>query len=206
MIANPEKPWLDVHILHAMSTREEWWEKCYESVVIAQAQAGFPIGLHILPAEPNHLGRGRHRGFTAGEAPYVTQIDDDDYVHPHAFSQLKLPMATHADAIFPQELLEQIEERDGVTTVHPLSLGRQRHSMKVFRREHLIDHSRWHWASDLAQLAYLEKTPGLKLLDLPEPSYVWRVYTRSHSYPLRLQYPHELTLARQGPPFTFPDA
>jgi len=65
---------LDVHILKRDKLDPAVWARCEASVASTRAQ------VHVLPAEPGHIGRGRIRGFSQGDQPFVTYVDDDDMV------------------------------------------------------------------------------------------------------------------------------
>lgn len=186
---------LDVHVMLNPRTSAKWKEQCLASITQAQAQAGFAVALHIVSSVPDHLGFARHQAYRQGSAEYVTSVDDDDFIDRHAFALMKDGIRNHADALFPKERLIPIEfSKNGVIEGSP-QRGRQRHSMKVFQRRHLIDHHRWRWAGDIAQLTYLERLPALIDLDT---CYNWRHYITSNSIPLRLRWPDELALAWNG--------
>lgn len=199
MIETTEQaPWLDLHILILPQTNPDWVQQCLRSVREAVAFAGFPVAVHALPATYGHVGRERARGYAQGSAPYVTQVDEDDFITVHALEILREHLVAKVDAIFPQEMIVPFDLPEGDDLImHPLQKGRQRHSMKVFRREHLIDHSQWIWAGDTAQMCSLE-TRCTRLVDSTDPSYYYRVYPQSASRPMRLQYPTELLTARRG--------
>jgi hypothetical protein len=189
-------PWLDVHILVSATTYRPWQERCFRSVGLAKELADFPIAVHLIRACQGHLGIMRHQGYRQGHAPYVANVDDDDYLTPDAFAALKDGLLAGADAVFPQEWTQECKIEGDSVNEGPLTPGRQRHSMKVFQRRHLIDHRPWLWAGDVAQMTYLNTLPHL--IDIARPTYVWRVSQQSNSMPLRLKRPLELRKARAG--------
>lgn len=180
MAANPSDAVLDVHVLVSDCTPKDWVAQCLDSIEAARARSPFPVALHVLPGVPGHIGHGRSLGYAQGSAPYVTQVDDDDYLRPEAFQVMAEAIAQQADAIFPREMTVQNGQ---------FVLGRQRHSMKTFRRELLIDHRPWRHHGDTLQHHMLER-PGIVQVDIPEAVYVYRIY-RSQAYQLRKQYPAE---------------
>lgn len=186
---------LDVHVIMSPTTPKEWHLQCLASIEAAKRHAGFEVDLHVMPGVPNHLGFARHQAYRQGSAAYVANIDDDDFIDHHAFALMKEGILQGADALFPKERLLPIRFSKNGVIEGPSQMGRQRHSMKVFQRRHLIDHHRWRWASDVAQLTYLETLPTL--VDLPT-CYTWRHYLTSNSIPLRLRWPEELGLTRNG--------
>jgi hypothetical protein len=189
-------PWLDVHVLVSHTTYKPWQARCFRSIGVAKALAGFPVAVHLIPALQGHLGIMRYQGYRKGTAPYVANVDDDDYITPDAIAVLREGLLANADAIFPQEWMQSCEIKGDSVNEGPLTKGRQRHSMKVFQRRHLIDHRSWVWASDVAQMVYLNTLPHL--IDIARPTYVWRVNQQSNSMPLRLKLPFELRKARAG--------
>jgi hypothetical protein len=183
---------LDVHVLLSPATLPAWREQCMTSIEAAQKQAGFEVAVHVLPGVPNHIGFARHQAYRKGNAPYVTNVDDDDFIDANTFALMKEGLFNSADALFPLERILPITfSKNGVIegTSKP---GRQRHSMKTFQRRHLLDHHQWRWAGDIAQLAYLQTRSAL--VDLPM-CYTWRHYPTSNSMPVRMRWPEELSRA-----------
>ena len=79
---------LDVHILIMDYTPTAIVERCLSSVRMAASNASFPVHVHALIGEFGDLGSQRQRGYSCGLAPYVTSVDDDDWVDPGAFAVL----------------------------------------------------------------------------------------------------------------------
>ena len=98
------------------------------SVKAAQEVAPFPTDLHVLDADTTSIGKGRMAGYAKGNHPFVTSVDDDDWVLPNAFYMLR-------DALKQNPV--------GVTTGSYLCLPGQtqlleastRDNLRVFRRD-----------------------------------------------------------------------
>lgn len=170
---------LDVHIIINPRTRRDWLRECLDSVQEAKRQAGFTVHVHHTAFTEGHIGRSRAIGYAMGSQPYVTCVDDDDYVLPHAFEQMRQALQDGAEAVFTKEHRWQNGH---------LIQGRQRHHLVAFRREYLIDHEKWPSCGDVAQV----RSFGERGIDLPEPAYVHRIYLTSAARVLRRRYPLEL--------------
>jgi hypothetical protein len=194
---NESDPWLDVHLLIMDSTPDDWVQQCIGSVELAISQAGFPVAFHQLRATGASIGIDRAIGFAQGSAPYVANVDDDDFILPNAFALMREPMLAGADGIFPKESVLLYQYVNGHVVYDRTMEGRQRHSMKTFKRDHLIDFTQWSWAGDTAQACYLEKHTT-HLVDLPQATYIYRNHPGSNSRPLRVQDPTQLLTARLG--------
>lgn len=175
---------LDVHILIQPDTPRDWLEKCLESVSDAAAQAGYPVDVHVMPSIPGHIGRARAAGYAIGAQPYVTYVDCDDYLLPHAFSRLREALSAGHDAIFPAETTLQNGR---------FCKGPQRHHLCIYRRAQLIDHTPWVVCGDLAQM--MSAGRAKHVLDVPERAYVHRLY-QSAGRALRRKHHDELRRAR----------
>lgn len=119
---------LDVHVLFMDYTDRAIQEQCKASIECAVKNAPFEIKVHYLPGIYGHLGRARHRGYSIGHAPYVTHVDDDDYVSPDVFCRLLPMMQRDVTAITTGESLiineKIVEQRPDC-----------RHHLAVFRRD-----------------------------------------------------------------------
>jgi hypothetical protein len=156
---------LDVHVMVLPGRDPDKVRQCMESVGAAIARAPFPIEMHILEGTEGHIGVGRYDGYTRGHQPYMTYVDDDDYVLPHAFLQ----MADALDnSIYLAVSTPELIERNGYTLE-----GKQRHHLVAYRRDMLIDHRQWACCGDVAQLISI---PEYGWHDLANPGYVHRVY------------------------------
>ncbi|MGA0588730.1 hypothetical protein ACO2Q2_16625 [Dyella sp. KRB-257] len=177
---------LDVHVIIAQDTPREWVSQCLDSVHEAIDRAGFAIALHIAPFVAGHVGRARAAGYAMGSHPYVTCVDDDDYLLPHAFEQMREPLlAGVAAACTPEFTLQNGHQRPGAS----------RHHLVAIRRGWIIDHTQWKCCGDVAQLRAVEADA----VDLPSAAYVHRLYGTSKARVLRRAHHDELELARAQP-------
>lgn len=172
---------LDVHVI-ACTAPPDWLAQCLASIEVAIAEARFPVKLHRIVGEQGHIGRGRAKGYSFGWYPYVTFVDDDDYVLPHAFAQMQLALASGVSAVCTPEVIE--------INGHRLP-GKSRHHLTTYRRDQLINHAAWAACGDVAQAKRIQADA----IELPEPAYVHRVYTDSPARVLRRAHPHELRAA-----------
>lgn len=175
---------LDCHIIISADTPSKWVAQCLDSVQAAIDCAGFPVELHVVDGVPGHIGKARAAGYARGVHPYVTCVDDDDYVLSNAFADLADTLAQRPDAIFPAELTEQNGRR------RP---GMQQHHLAVYRRDVLIDHTQWPCCGDVAQIT---ATDDLHVVNVPASGYVHRLYDTSKARALRRANPNELERAR----------
>lgn len=168
---------LDVHVAVSAGTRPDWVRQCLDSVDVAAARAGYPVAVHIVDGVPGHIGKARTAGFSAGSAPWVTYVDDDDYVLPDAFSVLADAMAHNPAAIFTGEVVEQ----NGQQRPSP-----GRHHLSVYRRDVIagIDLSPWFVCADWRMRKVVEAHPD-GVIDVPECVYVHRVYFDSRARVMR---------------------
>jgi len=176
---------IDVHILIHPETPRDWVTQCLDSVQGAVDCAGFPVAVHTLSAVIGHIGQGRAKGYALGVHPYVTCVDDDDYVFSHAFVQMRDALERGVSAVCTPELID----RNGWNRNE---LGRSRHHLIAYRRDLIIDHTQWPCCGDVAQMQRI----GVDAVDLPEPAYMWRVYTDSKARVMRRARPDELEHAR----------
>lgn len=155
---------LDVHMAISSHTPRHWVNFAVRSVRRAAMQAPFPVWLHLVKGVDGHIGQARAHGFAQGRAPYVTFVDDDDYVLPHAFRALHEALLQNPDAVFPRERILQNGK---------FLPGAQQHAMFVFKREHLIDFRDW---PNYGEQAQIRKLQALKFINIPDELYVYRVY------------------------------
>ena len=174
---------LDVHVIKH-NQNAEWIEQCIASIREAMARATFHVELHVIDGVTGHIGEGRANGYAMGSQPYVTCVDDDDYLLPHAFEAIALALAHEPDAIFPAEMTLQ----NGY-----MLPGHQRHHFAIYRRPILIDHRAWACCGDVAQKVAAEKG---RVIDVAQPCYVHRLYHDSSARSLRRTHADELELAR----------
>ena len=177
---------LDLHVLVRKDTPKDWLRQCFTSIHDAVANAPFPVHVHRLPAVPGHIGRARAAGYAQGTAPYVTYVDDDDYLLPDAFTKIASALAEQPDVVFPHE---QVLQNGKFCT------GHVRHHLPIYRRDLIIDHTQWGWWGDVAQIRAIERQPELKVIEVHEPVYVYRLYRKTHTAAMKAAYPDELERA-----------
>lgn len=163
---------LDCHIIVSHDTPSEWVEECLESVSDAAAQAGFPVYVRIVDGVPGHIGRARAAGYALGDQPYVTCVDDDDYVLAHAFAQMADALRAGVSAVCtPEQTLQNGHLREGA----------KRHHLIAYQRSLLIDHASWPCCGDVAQMHAI----GADAIELAAPAYVHRLYMDSKARVMR---------------------
>ncbi len=173
---------IDCHIIVSHDTRRDWVTQCLESVHEAADRAGFPVVVHAVDGVAGHIGQARAAGYAMGTQPYVTSVDDDDYVLPHAFAQMVGGLRSGVSAVCtPEQTLQNGQLRPGA----------KRHHLIAYRRDLLIDHTRWPCCGDVAQM----RAVGADAIDLPTPAYVHRLYMDSKARVLRRADPAELERA-----------
>jgi hypothetical protein len=170
---------LDVHVLTLNSSRKDWLRECLESIQIAMERCPFAVNLHLVQGIEGHIGLGRDKGYALGDHPFVTYVDDDDFVLPDAFRNMRDAIQAKPDVIFTPEYVLQ----NGFQ-VH----GERRHHLSVYARGFLIDHSAYTVCGDYAQIRYAERAN--RVIDLPKRTYVHRLY-QSGGRKLRREYPDE---------------
>lgn len=174
---------LDCHIIVSADTPRGWVTQCLDSVHDAADRAGFAVGIHVIDGVAGHIGRARAAGYALGAHPYVTCVDDDDYVLPNAFAQMREALVTNVSAVCTPELAWQ----NG--TIVP---GFDRHHLIAYRRDVLIDHTQWPCCGDVAQMQAM----GADAIDLPCRAYVHRLYMMSKARVMRRTRLDELERAR----------
>ena len=174
---------IDVHIIVSSDTPRDWVDQCLDSVSDAAELAGFPVYGHVVDGVPGHIGRARAAGYALGEQPYVTFVDDDDYVLPHAFSQMADPLRSGVSAVCTPELTLQNGQ---------YRRGADRHHLIAYRRERLIEHAQWVCCGDVAQM----QTIGPDAVDVRQPGYVHRLYIHSKARALRREHLEEVRRCR----------
>jgi hypothetical protein len=175
---------LDCHIIVSADTPREWVTQCLDSVFEARDRAGYPVTVRVVDGVPGHIGKARAAGYALGTEPYVTFVDDDDYVLPDAFAQMADALRSGAPAICTPEVTMQNGQ---------FRPGHARHHLIAYRRDVLIDHAQWPCCGDVAQLAAIADAD---VIDLPSPQYVHRIYGASKARAMRRANPDELEMAR----------
>lgn len=178
---------LDVHVLTG-SAPKSWLDQCLASIFEARSKAPFRVDVHVLAGEVGHIGRGRAAGYAMGTQPYVTFVDDDDYLMPEAFSCMAEALSKSPRAIFTREMCLQ----NGI-----LGKTDRRHHLAVYRREDVstFDFEAWPAYDAMALRTFVEDKGG-EIIDLPDAVYVYRLYGNSKARQIQRQYPDLLRLAR----------
>lgn len=176
---------IDVHIIVSHDTRPEWLAQCLGSVRIAADLADFPVVIHQVPGVPGHIGKARASGYSLGSHPYVTCVDDDDYVLPNVFTQMESAIHRGVSAVCTPEWID----RNGWDRREK---GRARHHLIAYRRDVLIDHTQWVCCGDIAQISVIPDDA----IDLQERTYVHRIYPDSRARVLRRVNQQELERSR----------
>ncbi len=70
---------VDTHVTTMPDTNPDWWKECRNSL------KGEPINLHLIDGVKGHVGKGRLKGFSKGESPYISCVDPDDIVIQGAY-------------------------------------------------------------------------------------------------------------------------
>ncbi len=174
---------IDVHVIVSSDTRRDWVEQCLESISDAAAQAGFPVYVRTVDGVPGHIGCARAAGYALGDQPYVTFVDDDDYVLPHAFAQMRGALRRGVPAVCTPELILQNGH---------LGVGAPRHHLIAYRRDLIVDHDAWTCCGDVAQMSVITDDA----VHLLSPAYVHRLYMDSKARVLRRNNLDELRQAR----------
>jgi hypothetical protein len=156
---------LDVLITISESTPRHYVEECRRSVSVAASQAGYPVNVIEVPGVPGHIGQAMANGFARTMAPYVTWVDDDDFVLPPAFACLQRHFDRRPQAIVTREL----HWHDNGTRMTPFP---GRHHLTVFRR----DAVREEWFSEPVDIRRHVLVEGLDVIDELSWVYVYRIH------------------------------
>lgn len=169
---------IDCHILIHPDTRADWVTQCLDSVYLAADRAGYPVAVHPVriadacPQALGHIGRGRAYGYSLGVHPYVTSVDDDDWIEPWAFAAL-------ADAL----------DRGvaGLTTEAVMHLHdnemrnpRWRYAMRAFHRSVVSSAPVAEWrVDDAQQMMEYARSVG-EMMHIPREVYHYRLHASPH--------------------------
>lgn len=170
---------IDVHILVMDYTRPEWLAQCIKSVVVAAENAPFAVDVHVQAGVIGHLGRARKAGYARGLHPYVTHVDDDDFVDQDAFSILAETLRAKPEAITTGE--RHLHAASGKSYENQFS----KHHLAVYRRDVLE-------SSDYADFVYHPDQRALSQVTpvhLPFCVYNCRIYMDSGSRVQRRENP-----------------
>jgi glycosyltransferase involved in cell wall biosynthesis len=173
---------VDIHSLVLEQTNRDWVNKMRDSVQVAIERSPFPVHYHEVNGVLGNLGLVRAKGYSLGQAPYVTFVDDDDYLLPEAFEVVAEALAQQPAAVFPAEHTLQ----NGQLTYYM-----RRHHLPLYRRELIINHEQFPEDGDCRQVQTVERS-GLPMIDLPTSVYVYRLRLNSPARILRRE------LMRQG--------
>lgn len=171
---------VDVHVIILDRTPKDWVKQCIESIHAAARFSPFMVHLFTVEGVLGHIGVGRAKGYALGNSPYVTYVDDDDYLIPEAFHEMSEALEQEPDAAFPGEYVLENNQ-------HRVML--RRHHLPFYRREHIIDHTKWIAGGDPQQIHAVR---DMRIIDVPKPVYVHRMYLESASRPLLKAHPEEL--------------
>lgn len=152
---------VDLHVLIQPTTPGEYVLECLDSLEIAISRSPYPVNVFLIPGAVGHLGNLRQLAYSKGTAPYVTHVDDDDYVLPDAFAVMEPALRLRPHAVFPNEW----RLIDG-----ELVPGIERHHLALIRRDCIVDHAPYELYCDVAQLRVLKNLGK----NVRERVYVWR--------------------------------
>ncbi len=96
----------DVHIITLENERKDWLQQCLSSLETE------PVDIHIIQGTKGHIGKGRAAGFAAGDSPFVSFVDPDDYVHPGAFQRALLHLYEHPEVSVVCSAERVVDEND----------------------------------------------------------------------------------------------
>lgn len=182
---------LDTHILVSEHTPLATSSRCLESVLQAIDATDFNVRIHLVSAIDGHIGRGRKIGFSRGVYPYVTYVDDDDYVDSDHFQIMGEAMRNSVDAFFTRE------------TVHfpcgEFYVPQRRHCRGAFKRDLALtfNWAAWPVVPELAFQKRVESMTDLRVSDAPRPTYHWYSDPQSKGKQLAKQYPDVVEKARR---------
>lgn len=160
---------LDLHVLVSPSTPKDWVQHCLTSIEAARQQCFYRVDIHVCEAVLGHIGQARAAAYAKGAQPYVTFVDDDDWLLHKGLALLRSSLLQKPEAVFGRE-----------NTFHAgkIRFNDTRHHLAVYSRDVLIDHSKWKAFGDLAQMNALSG----RGVDVLEPGYVRRAYYRADRY------------------------
>ncbi len=157
---------LDVHVLTLPGTPAAWVEQRRASIAVAAHEAGFPVTVSEVRGIRGHIGQARVAAFALGTHPFVTYVDDDDYLMPNAFACLRSALEADPAAIFTGELVD---------TAGRLKPRHARHNMTVVRRSiaEAADLTDYRVAPEV-RLRRLACQDESQVIDVSECVYVYR--------------------------------
>lgn len=163
---------LDVHVLIHPATKREWVAKCLDSVRDSAARAGYPVAVHAVAVHVlGHIGASRAEAYALGSHPYVTSVDDDDWIDPDAFALLAGALRNDPVAVTTQCMAHQ--------GGHAWRLP-WRTNLRVFRRDVAATAplDAWPVYDGPMMLAHADSIGTVIELDVAP--YHWRLHTSHH--------------------------
>ena len=112
---------VDCHVLTCSHTKQEWLGRCLKSL------ESEPCNVFVIRGVDGHIGQGRAFGYSQGSAPYVTFVDDDDYVIEGVIDVCLSALNDHSAVVTK----EYVEYADGSRYRMPVS----NHHLVVYRRD-----------------------------------------------------------------------
>lgn len=181
---------LDVHVIVHPSTPSHWVAHCMDSVREAVHRAGFEVVVRELAAHGEHIGRERMRGYALGSHPFVTSVDDDDWIEPDTFHVLADALASNPPAVTTRCMAHQ----NGHSWVLPW-----RTNLRVFRRDvaQSAPLDDWPVYDGPAMLAHAD-TLG-EVIEVNQPVYHYRLHRSNHRRLMAQASPDVLARVRALP-------
>ena len=170
---------IDVHIISNPATPETWLRKALYSIPDI-------CTTHLIPMEDRGVAENRIIGFQKGSHPYVSYVDDDDYVLPGAFEACLEFLENNPDyaAVSTWEYaLDGMDLREiRVPVTANLNPWAAMHHLAVFRREAVLEHleSLHTFVHPERALVRAMDDAGLKAAKLDILGYVWRQHNSQH--------------------------
>ena len=163
---------IDVHVLTYDADRLKL-ELCLDSITHAITYAGIPVSLHVVPGPKGHIGNERARAYGLGNHPYVTCVDDDDWIEASAFSVIGEALQCRPKAVYTKAWGWQNGKR--------LENNLRQH-LRVFRRQDVsaFDFSTWAACDSSALMAYIDTLPG-ETMYLNDRVYHYRIDPNSRA-------------------------
>lgn len=169
---------LDIHVLTLPSTKKEWLDQALESIELAKAKSSLDVNVYVVEGVKDHIGLARKKGYSLGNAEYVTHVDHDDWIHEDALAEVEKVLADKPEGVTTGEYWVGKEP-----TPRPYDL----HHLAVFKRSWLekqsYDEYRF-WADH-----FLIKE--VKAVHIPKCLYYLRMEPDSASRAQRAKYAKE---------------
>ena len=161
LIASYLKPdaQVDCHVLTCSHTKQEWLDRCLKSL------ESEPCNVFVIRGVDGHIGQGRAFGYSQGSAPYVTFVDDDDYVIEGVIGVCLAALNDYSAVVTK----EYVEYADGSRYRMPVS----NHHLVVYRRSDIAL-----LLADIASMPYRSECmirTHISPVNLDFIGYVWNV-------------------------------